>query len=1046
MNTICSLLIISLFINGVFGDTVTVNEGGSVTLHTRTGIWSYDDVIEWRFKGDLIVRHRINRPFYYREITSEPVYEPDERFTDRLKMNPQTGDLTVTNITSEHTGLYQLYIISGKRGGGHYSSFSTFSVSVFGDTVTVNEGGSVTLHTRTGIWSYDDVIEWRFKGDLIVRHRINRPFYYREITSEPVYEPDERFTDRLKMNPQTGDLTVTNITSEHTGLYQLYIISGKRGGGHYSSFSTFSVSLSPEVKIVKERDSVTLHVDVPDRQRNDQIHWKIKHNNSPVAEIIRENGKISTHLIEERFRDRLKLDDQTGSLTITHMKNEDSGPYEADVTIGRITHTIHKTFSVTDSGVFGDTVSVNDGDSVTLHTHLTDIQRDDVIKWWFKDDLIARINREVNNSDPVYEPDERFTDRLKMNPQTGDLTITDITSQHTGLYQLEIVSKRTETKLQTFSVSLSPEVKIVKERDSVTLHFDVFDLQRNDQIHWKIKHNNSPVAEIIIVNGKISTHLIDERFRDRLKLDDQTGSLTITHMKNEDSGPYEADVTIGRITHTIHKTFSVTDSGVFGDTVSVNDGDSVTLHTHLTDIQRDDVIKWWFKDDLIARINREVNNSDPVYEPDERFTDRLKMNPQTGDLTITDITSQHTGLYQLEIVSKRTETKLQTFSVSLSPEVKIVKERDSVDLHIDIPDKQRNDQIHWKIKHNNSPVAEIITVNGKISTPFINERFRDRLKLDDQTGSLTITHMKNEDSGQYEVNVTIGHTHTIHKTFSVTDSGVFGDETDTVSVNDGGSVTLHNPFTDIQTDDLILWRFRGVRIAKVNRAAYSDPVYDPAERFTDRLKMNPQTADLTITNITSEHTGLYQLEIVSKRTETKFQTFSVSLSPKLKIVKERDSITLHIDIPEEQRNEKIHWKIKHNKSPVAEIITVNGKISTPFIEERFRDRLKLDDQTGSLTITHMKNEDSGPYEADVTIGHTHTIHKTFSVTDSGHSSGVIPVMCVSLLLLVIAAVVGVVIYRRRIMRHRDSNRGEASMETNEPLRNRDASNGDVPSV
>ncbi|KAI7790969.1 hypothetical protein IRJ41_005850 [Triplophysa rosa] len=213
----------------------------------------------------------------------------------------------------------------------------------------------------------------------------------------------------------------------------------------------------------------------------------------------------------------------------------------------------------------------------------------------------------------------------------------------------------------------------------------------------------------------------------------------------------------------------------------------------------------------------------------------------------------------------------------------------------------------------------------------------------------------------------------------ITINGVFGDETERVSVNDGDSVTLHTHFTELKGVDPIVWRFNGSRIARINKAVNSDPVYDPDERFTDRLKMNPQTGDLTITDITSELTGLYQLEIDGKNHP---KSFSVSLSPEVKIVKERDSVTLHIDVTDEQRNDQIHWKIKHNNSPVAEIIIVNGKISTHLIDERFRDRLKLDDQTGSLTITHMKNEDSGPYEADVTIGHTHTIHKTFSVTDS----------------------------------------------------------------
>ncbi|XP_056615642.1 uncharacterized protein LOC130430537 isoform X2 [Triplophysa dalaica] len=293
--------------------------------------------------------------------------------------------------------------------------------------------------------------------------------------------------------------------------------------------------------------------------------------------------------------------------------------------------------------------------------------------------------------------------------------------------------------------------------------------------------------------------------------------------------------------------------------------------------------------------------------------------------------------------------------------------------------------------------------------------------------------------------------------FCCLQGGVFGDETERVSVNDGGSVTLHTHLTELQTDDVIVWRFKGDRIARIYREVNSDPVYEPDVRFTDRLKMNPQTGDLTITHITSELTGLYQLDIISEKTETK--SFSVGLSPKVKIVKERDSVSLHIDVTEEQGNEKIHWKIKHNNSPVAEIITENRNISTPFIEERFRDRLKLDDQTGDLIITHMKNEDSGQYEADVTIGSiTHTINKTFSFTDSARerysgdevvgpstapSSGLIAGICVPIL-VVLVAVVGVVIYRQRIMKYQVSDTGEE--ETNEPLRNGDASNGDVPPV
>nr|XP_055072960.1 natural killer cell receptor 2B4-like [Misgurnus anguillicaudatus] len=99
------------------------------------------------------------------------------------------------------------------------------------------------------------------------------------------------------------------------------------------------------------------------------------------------------------------------------------------------------------SGVFGDevkSVSVMEGDSVTLHTD-TKLKRDDRIQWVFgvgpQESLIARVNK-ASNKISIYADvlDGRFRDRLQLNNQTGDLTITNITTQHTGLYQMIIFS------------------------------------------------------------------------------------------------------------------------------------------------------------------------------------------------------------------------------------------------------------------------------------------------------------------------------------------------------------------------------------------------------------------------------------------------------------------------------------------------------------------------------------------------------------------------------------------------------------------------------
>uniref|UniRef100_A0A8C1HR64 Immunoglobulin domain-containing protein n=1 Tax=Cyprinus carpio carpio TaxID=630221 RepID=A0A8C1HR64_CYPCA len=99
--------------------------------------------------------------------------------------------------------------------------------------------------------------------------------------------------------------------------------------------------------------------------------------------------------------------------------------------------------------------------------------------------------------------------------------------------------------------------------------------------------------------------------------------------------------------------------------VSVIEGNSVLLLMDVTEIQDDDNILWKFGADhiLIAKINRDKQIFSTFDVPDGRFRDRLKLDKQTGSLTITDITTQHAGHYQLQITGAKWSSK--TFSVSV---------------------------------------------------------------------------------------------------------------------------------------------------------------------------------------------------------------------------------------------------------------------------------------------------------------------------------------------------------------------------------------------
>ncbi|XP_077081518.1 uncharacterized protein LOC143735277 isoform X2 [Siphateles boraxobius] len=198
------------------------------------------------------------------------------------------------------------------------------------------------------------------------------------------------------------------------------------------------------------------------------------------------------------------------------------------------------------SGVGSDEVSVMEGDSVTLNTGVQTNQQED-IKWYFSSIRIAQINGDLSKictDVQCNEGTERFRDRLKLDHQTGSLTITNITHTDSGVYQLKIYNGSDVEKI--FSVSVTDvsaaELYQVNKGESVTLD-SVFIKHSNDLLMWYF--NDILITEITGDQSKICTDVqCKERFRDRLKLDHQTGSLTITNTRNIDSGEYKLQINI----------------------------------------------------------------------------------------------------------------------------------------------------------------------------------------------------------------------------------------------------------------------------------------------------------------------------------------------------------------------------------------------------------------------------------------------------------------------------------------------------------------------
>ncbi|XP_067270843.1 uncharacterized protein [Pseudorasbora parva] len=341
-------------------------------------------------------------------------------------------------------------------------------------------------------------------------------------------------------------------------------------------------------------------------------------------------------------------------------------------------------------------VSAMEGGSVNLATNLTEIQNDDTILWMFgaKDFLISHLTRKQGLTTFFATDDERFRGRLQVDQKTGSLTIRNTRLRHSGQYKLSISRKKTTIKIFNVTVSgVFVETDGVKslsvtEGESVTLHNGA-EMNKHDLILWRFGDKGLLLAKSDFETNETSLNDDDERFRERLKLD-QTGSLTIKNTRTTDSGLYELQI---RGTESLQQFLlsveaipdpQLSSGGKAGIGVGVlvpvlllvaatfaliyfirklkkrmgqekeetmTEGESPTLSTGLNEIQANDTIEWYYKDEtnIIAKKNRETRKPPTMDGDDGRFRSKLRLDEKNGDLTISNIRTIHSGLYILKI-------------------------------------------------------------------------------------------------------------------------------------------------------------------------------------------------------------------------------------------------------------------------------------------------------------------------------------------------------------------------------------------------------------
>ncbi|XP_056095277.1 uncharacterized protein LOC130073728 [Rhinichthys klamathensis goyatoka] len=255
--------------------------------------------------------------------------------------------------------------------------------------------------------------------------------------------------------------------------------------------------------------------------------------------------------------------------------------------------------------------------------------------------------------------------------------------------------------------------------------------------------------------------------------------------------------------------------------------------------------------------------------------------------------------------------------------------------------------------------------------------------------------------------------------------------TDEVSLMEGDSVTLYTK-TEINQGVRIKWYFNDILIGRISgdqSKTCTDVQCNNGTdgRFRDRLKLDHHTGSLTIMNITTEHAGDYKLKFSSSSSGKIFKVAVHGVSAervqmKRKTVKGGEAVTLETPV-EKHSNSVMTWYF--NDTLIAEFTGDQSQICTDVqCKERFRGRLKLDHQTGSLTITNTRTTDSGEYKLQIISStSSFSIRRTMSfsvnVTGSGLSPGAIAGICV--VVVVLLAVACGIYYRQR-------NSGSLNME------------------
>ncbi|XP_042573012.1 uncharacterized protein LOC122135912 isoform X2 [Cyprinus carpio] len=364
---------------------------------------------------------------------------PNPRFKGITTLDEKTGEITITKLTVEHSGVYTIDI-NGKEHEQRFTLTVMERVSKPKMTIEVSSNPDV-VYLRC---AYSEKIIWKNSSGETLEGKKNHELG-EFITVENTGNPENFYTCTLKN-------AVSEEISDPVSEREIFRTGEDKGVGQ-------TVSFRPD-KIVPPVSSII---------------WKHRSSTGSVVKVIEWDADDGDNIPNPRFKGITTLDKKTGEITITKLTVEHSGVYTIDINSKEHEQRFTLTVMGEDKAV-GQTVSFRPDKIVTPVSSIIWKHRSST------GSVVKAIEWDVDDGDNI--PNPRFKGITTLDRKTGQITITNLIIEHSGVYTIDINSKEQE---QRFTLTVMERVPKPKMTIEVSSNPDVAYLRcaYNEMIIWK---------------------------------------------------------------------------------------------------------------------------------------------------------------------------------------------------------------------------------------------------------------------------------------------------------------------------------------------------------------------------------------------------------------------------------------------------------------------------------------------------------------------------------------------------------------------------------